>query len=232
MKDDILIILSAKLIDKELQNRFGKIPPVLIPFETKRAIDYIYKASKDLYKKIVIVGFENSNLIEEHILKKKYTIDLIELDSLKDLGYSLSRIDFKGYKNVTVLFGDTILKDINFKNYLSVDSFGYSKVKDSERWTVFFNENKTLKIYDKEELNFENNYNCFIGIFNFTNSKLLEENLEESLKSNNDLDSFYEMVKLYFDKAESMELIVEDEWLDLGHEDNYLSSKRCRSKIF
>ncbi len=226
MKNDTLIVLSAKLIDKELQNRFGKIPPILIPFESRRVIDYIYEGAKDLYKKVVIVGFENSSLIKEHIKKKKYKINLLELDTLKDLGYSLSKVDLRDKKNVTVLFGDTLLKDINFKKYLSTDSFGYSKVKDTERWTVFSTKDNRLNLYDKKELDFAEVYNCFIGIFNFIDAKLLENCLNESLKETSDLDSFYKMIKLYYDKRNDVKLIAENEWLDLGHEDNYLSSKK------
>lgn len=220
-----LVILSAKYVEKELQNRFGKIPPVLIPFENKCSIDYIYSAAKKTYDKIIIVGFEGINLIKNYISKKDYNIELISLDKLGDIGYSFSKVELSRCDNITILFGDTLLKEFNFERYSSGSTIGYSLVEDTERWTTFIYEEEKLKIYDKEELETCDNQNCFIGIFNFDNLRLLQEILDSHHENSSSMDSFYSLIMAYSNK-EKIKFIEEKGWLDLGHEDKYFGSKK------
>jgi hypothetical protein len=62
-----LIILSAELIDKELQVYFGEIPSCMIPFNGRPALDFIYHENYNHYKKIYVVGSKQFSLIKKHI---------------------------------------------------------------------------------------------------------------------------------------------------------------------
>lgn len=222
----ILLLPSAKLITEELQNKFGKIPPVLIPVGKGTILDEIYNRDKDKYDKIIVIGKKNISLIQEYIDKKKYNIELIEVDELNDIGYSvfyaLNNIDnIREFDEIVVNFGDTLSEysDSEEKNIIY-----FKEVSESDRWTIFKKDGNDLLIHDKKELDDEY-FNAFIGIFKFSNAKLLLNILRDNINSHTQLDTFYYSIKKY-NEFLSFDIQRVEKWFDLGHEDNYNNSKK------
>ena len=106
-----LVIFSAELISPELQVFFGALPSALVPFEGKTALDFIYFENKNHYKTIYIVAYRNVELIQQYIENKQYDIQLITLDRVQDLAYTLnySLSKLKNLSETTFIFGDTYL---------------------------------------------------------------------------------------------------------------------------
>jgi hypothetical protein len=236
---NVLIIPAAKVVSKELNEKFFDIPSVLVPLETKTVIDFLYEQYKGCVDKIVIVAFEQANMIINYVKFRKYNdiIDVAILDKLNDLGYSVkSGIDYvkNVYKNIDkiyVNFGDTIInEDLKESN----DVIFYSKMKEAIRWTTFeYSENKISNIYDKSIRDLQENYNVFIGVFSFkdscTFSKLLNKTLEDK---DTQCDSFYKALLEYNDLNHT-EIIYTDKWMDVGHIDTYdKSSTEVKTRYF
>lgn len=236
---DILVIPSAKVIIEELRNKFGEIPSVLIPLEGRPIIDHLLEKYKEHVDKIYIVGYERKDMIQDYIQSKKIEayVELIALDELKDLGYSIyyaiSEIpnNEEGIKNLTINFGDTIVDEEIRKNE---NSFYYSQTRQSKRWTTFKYENgKIINIYDKEEVEYEKKYNSFIGVFNINDISSFMELLENSIKDKTDrIDSFFNTI-LEYNRLYDFEIINTRRWLDTGHLDRYYeTAKEVKSRYF
>ena len=60
--------------------------------ERKTALDYIYDEYNKFFDKIIIAGYENHKLIEKYVENKGYSIDLIKLDKVEDIGYTISYV--------------------------------------------------------------------------------------------------------------------------------------------
>ena len=230
----ILIIPSATLINDDLKQQFGNIPTVLTPINGETILEKLYNQYKDYMDYILVVGKEKSSQIDYLIKSKKLDIKLVEIDEVKDLGYSvLKALDFikeevniEAIENIVINLGDTIVEDIDI-NTLD-DVVLYSKIEDTARWTIFEHDGKKIiKILDKQYVSDEDKkHNAFIGVYSFTDIIKLYECLKKAVNTNDNLkNSFYEMI-LKYGLENSINILFTDRWLDLGHFDKYISSKK------
>lgn len=224
---NILLVLSAKLVEAELQNILGKIPPVMIPVERKLVVDHIISKSGDKFSKIVFVTHESKNLVKQHIQEKKYDVNICELDAINDIGYSIDYAlkwlnNLKKIDKLTILFADTFIEEIvQYED----DIVLFSLTEESVRWTTFEN-SEDLVIFDKKERNINGCYKSFIGYFNFTNVECFKYNLENSLMETElPMDSFYRALQ-YYSKTNDVKFVKYNNWLDLGHSDTYFNTKK------
>lgn len=236
---NVLIIPAAKVVSKELNEKFFDIPSILVTLENKTIIDFLYEQYKSYVDKIIVVAFEQSSMIKNYINFKKYNhfIDVIILDELYDLGYSIkygidyAKCTYNNVDKIYVNFGDTILNE-DFKEINNV--IFYSKMKESLRWTTFeYDGDKITEIYDKSSRDIQEYYNVFIGVFSFSNSyefyKLLNKALEEK---KNKCDSFYKALFDY-NNLNNTNVIYTDKWMDVGHIDTYdKSSTEVKARYF
>ena len=227
----VMLIPSSKLIEKDLQNTFGKIPSVLTPMGKETILDELYKRNKSNFDQIIIIAKEKIDLIKEYVKVKRYNIEVIELDKVKDLGYSIS-YSLSKIKSINLIeeifinFGDTLAE---YNETKEKNVFYYDEVLDSERWTVFKENGNQLDIYDKNNLDAEK-FNAFIGIFKISEVLKFYELLLQENSKDDSIDSFYRAIKKYCETVE-YKLKRIDKWLDLGHKDNYDTSKKdvkCR----
>ncbi|MGL4998533.1 MAG: hypothetical protein ACRC5T_06140 [Cetobacterium sp.] len=229
-----LLILSSRLISEEMQNSFGKIPSAMLPIVSGcNSIDKIFQDFSSDYSQIFISVYEEKELLLDYIEHKyKKKIIPIILDKLEDIGYTvkycynqISQKILEPIDNFTIIFGDTNLKEkINVLNSIC-DIYLYSKTEDKTRWTVFDIVNNELIISDKQKdrIENENEYNTFIGLFNFKNVKKLIEKIPSEV--NEIEDTFYfALSEIYDDK--NIKLLETLSWEDFGHLDNYYSSKK------
>lgn len=230
--DNILLILSSKKIPKELQFNFGEIPSAMIPIlPGKVLLDKIYNDFCTQYSKIYISIFEEEKILIEYIESKyKNKIIPIILDKIDDIGYSIKycyrrikRESNKEIENFTIIYGDTNLQEGLNVFEKKVDTYFYSLTKDKKRWTTFNIKNKKLIILDKnkDEDSKENEFNTFIGVFNFKNI----ENFIKKIKKNIEKDSFYKGLEEYYieNQINFQETL---KWEDYGHLDNYNKNKK------
>lgn len=228
----VLIIPNSKIINKDLQDKFGKIPSLLVPLNGKVIIDTLYEKYKDNYEEIIIVAKEKNEILEEYISYKKINVTVLKLDSIKDLGYSIVfalqylKEHFEGIdiENISVNLGDTIVEDIILNEH--DDMVAYGKVEDSERWTTFELKNdKLTNLYDKTERD-DGVYNAFTGIYSFSNFNFLYNILKNEIEIiDSKIDSFYRTL-IKYNNEYNLKFVETKEWLDVGHLDKYNESKR------
>lgn len=236
---DVLIIPSAKIISQEFQENFAEIPSVLIPIENKVIIECLYDQYKDLVDKIIVVGYEEYDMIEKYIKFKKMNllVELIVLDKLNDLGYSINyalnyiHSVYKKVNNLFINFGDTFIDEQILKGQ---NVIYYSKTQQSKRWTTFeYLYGNIIKIYDKKQREDINSYNAFVGVFEFTDSVKFSEFISESIeKGNRRYDSFYDAI-LKYNHLYKYSIIYTDDWMDVGHLDKYYeTTKEVKARYF
>lgn len=72
-----------------MRNKFGELPTALFPLGNKTMIERFYDKYKDIVDVLYIVVKRKQLLINDYINSKKLPIRVIELDELRDLGYTI-----------------------------------------------------------------------------------------------------------------------------------------------
>lgn len=217
-----LIIPTAKIVDKELQN-IGELPPVIYPINDETVFDYIYNQYKKIVDEIDLICYEKTDLVRNKI--KTYNdnkIKIVELNGLDSLGKTIYDC-IKNIDNPIIInFGDTIVED-NFKS--EEDAFFFSEEYLSSVWTYFTIENGILKnIYDKNLNEKKEKGMVFVGVFQIIHTNYFMKCLEESFNNQKHIGSFYLALQKYSEKYK-LNAIKADNWFDVGHIDKYYNSK-------
>lgn len=221
-----IIIPTSKYIDSKLQKIFGKIPSVLIPVEGN--ITLLEKISiNNSNSKIFVVSNQGSSQINEIIsLRKLNNVINFEIDSTTSLKDTLLSIEEFLTGQITILLGDTSIKEFSLSKYIGTDSISFSKISsnfNSEDWTHFIWENNSINIFDKINTNFKSLL-VFNGIYNFKDSNLFMNYLKEET-------DFYTALKKYI-LNKSPNFIEESEWIDFGNEENFKKNSIVQPRFF
>ena len=223
-----IVIPSAKIVPVELQN-LGKLPAVIYPVNQRIVFDYIHEQYKEA--DFIVVCYENAEEVKLKLSRYNDT-KIINLDTLKDLGYSI----YCGIKDMTgkgiINFADTIVMDewpTECEN-----AFFYAQDDFSSTWTFFEELNGVIhSIIDKKQNNKSGRGNLFVGVFKFNHLEYLASCLEEALKNpQNEINSFYYALQLYSRKYKVTPVKTEN-WLDIGHADKYYNSQlEVKARVF
>lgn len=233
----ILLIPSAVLVPKEMRKNFGELPTALFPLADVPMIEHIYKKYKNVVDKIYITVYKKKELIEQYIISKKLPIEIIVLDKVEDLGYTVSySIDNIIKKNdniecIYINFADSLLDD-NLK-MTEQDAIYYNTLEVIDEWTYFKDKSgQLLDILDIEEIKESNDNNriasfsnIFVGVFCIKDIIFFQKCIKEKLiKKLRGIDSFYDALYLY-SQDNPMLFIKVIEWFDVGHSENYFKAK-------
>ena len=104
--NNLLIIPSAKLINEELQSRYGKIVPVLIPIENGIVLDKLYKKYQNYYEEIVLTLYEEvENTLKIINLRNYPKLKIKVLSRLSDIGNGIKEVlsDYNKLDTITNL---------------------------------------------------------------------------------------------------------------------------------
>lgn len=212
-----IVIPSAKYAPLKINN-YGEVPMAMFPINDNPIIKLILEQyNKD--DKIIVVGYEGFERLEKYLKNiSEYNIDIIRLNKLGNLSYSLysaiKEINFKENDELIINFADTVV-DNN-------DIFGDSIVCKStntidSKWTYFvLNNNKIERIIDKQEDISTGDYKLICGVFSFSNPRLFSTMLKER--------NLFDAIRDYSNKV-SMKFVEVINWLDIGHPDEYFDSK-------
>ncbi len=229
--ENFLIIPTAKLIEDDLRGIFGEIPPILLPVNEKETLlSKIVKNFQDY--KIVILANEKFDMIENSS-KDHSNVDVFNVGETKSIKETLlaivkSDINMNDPKNVSILFGDTLIDELDLKKYININSISYSAISkewDSKKWTFLeINQDGSLgSVIDKKDKNHIGN-KVFNGFFNLTNF----DAFKNSLLNN---ETFYDAI-LEYDKNNKFSLFFEESWKDFGHLKNYFKNKIIQPRYF
>lgn len=225
----LLVIPSAKLINEELQSRYGKIIPLLIPLENGIVLDKLYKEYEDYYDEIIITLYEEvENTLKIINLKNYPKLKVKTLSKLDDIGNGIREVlkDLKNRENISNLsinFGDIYIKNLN--KYLSRNILCYSKNSEIDRWAYFIKEDNNLIITQEKtkEVITNQRKDILIGFFNITSVEKFYSII--SKKEKGEKDTLYQSLEEY-NSYNGLECILEDNWDDFGHLDNFLKAQK------
>jgi hypothetical protein len=219
----ILVILSAKLIPTELRYQYGNIPSVMLPYLGVPLLKIQYDKFNHLYTKILLVLEEGNIFVEDYIQKGFFPkLEIIYVNNSKSIDDSLLAISqdyFFDSTFVSVLFGDTLVLDLDLLGFLNSNFLVYSKVDESSRWTIIIDNN----LIDKKYIEGYENFDALVGLFNFINPMEFYSFVKKY--------NFYQYLKklLTDNKIKS---ILTNKWIDLGHEDNLFQAKKNSTRFF
>lgn len=216
---DYFLIPSAKCAPDNLPN-YGFVPMILYPVNGHTLLHYLFKKEC----KTIIIGCEQIKLIEEHLKKKKYEgVDLVSLESIKDLGYSiycaLKTLHFMKQDSITINFADTLV-DINS---LDCDYISYTDESrgDTKNWAYINEHNgKIVSYINKSEIN-DLSLKLFVGNFRIDHPNFFVECFKNVTFDGN---SLFDALKLYSQKY-PFKFVKVNKWLDFGHPSDYFDSQ-------
>lgn len=226
----ILLIPSAKVVNDELKEKFGIIPNVMVPLNGKTILDNLYEKYVNSFDHIIVLVKEKSDIIEQYITIKNMKIKLVEIDKIVNLGYTIkcgfdfikNNLEFENIEEIIINLGDTLVDDVDISELNN--SILYANVDEPSRWTTFEYSNcKIINLYDKIE---HNRSDCpgFVGVFGISNIHGFYNSLQKSVNSTTS-ESFYDAI-IDYNNNNDFHFIKTDGWLDVGHADKYLKSKR------
>ena len=226
-----VLILSAGQINEELSKIFGKIPSGLIPINGKPVIFRIIdKLLNEGIKNISITVGYKKEILEEIITeqyRKQCDIQFIESDFKKPPGNSIKdSINQFNEKKLLIILGDTMIGNnltelVNKgKNFVLTSN----EFLNTENWCVITkNEEKLDEIFDKKILENNKKYHALVGCYFFNKVNLLKNSLDEFKNDERlEISSIIKKIK----KKEEFNSETAQEWLDVGHLENYFSTKQ------
>ncbi|MBU5359606.1 aminoglycoside phosphotransferase family protein [Enterococcus raffinosus] len=231
---EAVMILNTKKIPMEMQKRFGDIYPSMLPFKNESIGEYLVQTYSNKDYIFMVSNQEQAPDKNVRLLKKSernYELFLTDQESsslLKVAQHALTQMlpligqDFE----VIINFGDTVVQEtapLSVKNYLLT-----GEKEQLGPWTSVVRENEQLTFSHKHASSDQKEGEVVAGVFglqsgkNFlTSCKAVDDN-----EMTDDSLSFYHAITYYDEKFEQVALSFTDSWLDLGHEAEYLETKK------
>ncbi|MEO1772042.1 aminoglycoside phosphotransferase family protein [Candidatus Enterococcus ferrettii] len=236
---EAVMILNTKKISADMQKRFGAIYPLMLPFEEGtieesllekyREKDYVFILSDESQAESDEPFRKRSKSVYELFMTSKESRTLLQVvrNGLKRI-LSLVNEDF----HLTINFGDTYVLDDSSE---VADYIVIGERDNAVPWTSVIREEKRLKFSNKNEgAQNKPSSQLVAGVFGFQSSRefllscmsVLLEEYEQGKNGRDDSRSFYEAIKDYDENYHSVDLLSTNAWLDLGHEKEYLETKK------
>lgn len=231
---EAVMILNTKKIPTEMRKRFGDIYPSMLPFKNESIGEYLVQTYSNKDYIFMVSNQEQAPDKNVRLLKKSernYELFLTDQESsslLKVAQHTLTQMlpligqDFE----VIINFGDTVVQEtapLSVKNYLLT-----GEKEQLEPWTSVVRENEQLTFSHKHASSDQKEGEVVAGVFGFHSGKNFLtacEAVDDSEMTDDSL-SFYHAIKYYDKNFEQVELSYTDSWLDLGHEAEYLETKK------
>ena len=231
-KDDLrVLILSAGKIDNELAKIFGEIPSGLIPLNGKPVIFRIIdKLIDEGFRKISItVGYKKE--IIEKIIKEQYReqckLEFIPTEFEKPPGNSIkTAVNFCDEKKLLIVLGDTLIENNLSDMILKGENFVVTsqEFSNTKNWCVVTEKNgKINEIIDKEEIDNNGKYHALVGCYFINDVEMLKSIISDfSEDTRLEISSIIKKIK----EKSDFQLEQAKKWHDVGHLENYYSTKQ------
>ncbi len=230
-KEIRVLVLSAGKIASELEKIFGKIPSGLIPLNGKpvifRIIDKLL--GEGIRKISITVGYKKEIL--EKIVSEQYkdqcNIEFIPTDFSKPPGNSIkTAVDFCSERKLLIILGDTLIDNdlselIKKEENIVITS---QEFIDSKNWCIVTKKDGQIEeIFDKEQLKKDQNHHAMVGCYFFNHLDILKKILNEfNAEEGLEISTIIKKLK----EEENIVTELAQKWHDVGHLENYFSTKQ------
>ena len=236
---EAVMILNTKKISADMQKRFGAIYPLMLPFEEGTIEDSLLEQYR---KKDFVFILSDESQAEEGETVRKRSESVYELFLTSKESRTLLQVVRNGLKKIlsivnedfhlTINFGDTYVRENSFE---ASDYLVIGERDNAVPWTSVVRENNQLVFRNKNEFSQNKPSSQLVaGVFGFQSGRefllscmsVLLEEYEQGKNGRDDSRSFYEAIKDYDENYHPVNLIFTETWLDLGHEKEYLETKK------
>ena len=236
---EVVMILNTKKISADMQKRFGAIYPLMLPFKEGTIEDSLLEQYSE--KDYVFILSDQSQAEADEVMRKR-SESVYELYLTNKESRTLLQVVRNGLKKILALVSEDFQLTINFGDtYVQENCFTASDfIVIGERdnavpWTSVVREGDELRFSNKNEATADKPSSQLVaGVFEFQSGKefllscvsVLLEEYEQGKNGRDDSRSFYEAINDYDQNYHRVELLPTDSWLDLGHEKEYLETKK------
>lgn len=225
-----LIIPSATLIPVEMRKSFGTIPTCLFPLGNSTMLQLLCDKYKDVADEIYVLANLEEQQISNYIELRKLPVQLIHIDELHDLGYTircgLETVCAKAVDEVFINFADTLLS--NPLSHEARDIVYYAKQAADEDWSYFDEHNgRICSVTDKgtRDVGSERLQNVFVGVFEISHPmQFLDALIKEQACLDDGRESFYSALTAYSQQT-PLKFLLAGKWFDVGHSERYYHAK-------
>lgn len=206
----LLLVLSAKYINGDLQQNFGQIPPVLLPYQNKELLVHICKNNSQQFD-VKVVADEGYEMIADLVQRDSLDCEVVYSKNSQDLKQSIIAGGIEDYDQVVILMGDTFIKNSTFTTYTG-DMIAYEKNTEAYEYISFNIDNGAVVVEAEQKGD-----NIFCGIFSISAPSLFSAHLNQA-------SGMYEALETY-SRKQAFEFKHEADWIDLGHFKSFLESE-------
>jgi hypothetical protein len=229
----VLLIPSAVLMPQEMRKSFGDLPTCLFPLGGADMLTMLCRKYKNAVDQIYVVAYERHEWIERHIKMKKLPVQMICLDRLDNLGYTIEYgldvilQEVPEVEYVYINFADSFLEDTLPST--SNDFVYYAEQNMDASWTWFREDSgHIIDVFDKgdfkeEKIPDKSFKKLFVGVFGISDVQDFTEQLHQAAR-NTTVDSFYGALWAYSQKHH-FDFLESFSWFDVGHNENYIKAK-------
>lgn len=220
---DYLIIPSAKFAPNDVNNLYH-VPMAMFPINGEPILDLIVEHYPNSTK-VIVCAYEGYEMFKQNDLADR-GIKVLKIDSLRDIGYTvlnaLEKLSLTDDDNLIINFADTVIDN----NDLTDNCIICHKTRQiNKKWTYLsINNGLITEIIDKSTCNETNSEDLLLvcGVFKISKPHALLSFLRNN-RTQSGCD-FYMALKEY-SSVFPFKFIEAQNWLDIGHPDEYFDSK-------
>lgn len=216
-----IVIPSAKFAPLQLNN-YGDIPMALYPINNSPIIRLIL-SEYTKNDKFILVGFEGYSQLSKYAKTiKDYNVEVIKLEKLSNLSYSIEKaidnINFNEGDELIVNFADTVVDN----NDVIGDTIIYKPEKCvNSKWSYFVTKDGIIDyVIDKRDEKTKGDYKLICGVFSISSPK----DFLKELKRRNENENIFDCI-IRYSYIHKFKFIEAVNWLDIGHPEEYFNSK-------
>jgi hypothetical protein len=228
MRKQSLVIMAAGTVNSNLNGDLGKILTSHIPISGKMALVQIIKKSRELYNNIY-VNLDESTSEYMQFLNKSEDVQILVGNKNDTLDKSIEKIlsDLPlNLDSVDILFGDSWNSDLISSISEGNDVIYVTPSTDSNLFTSIIRDSETKSLTITTSPRTGNLSMQITGSFKISNLHLFRQIYKTNSREKN-TSTFWETL-IDYDHAmnNSVQLITDISWSDIGHVDNYFKARR------
>lgn len=248
MNENIVALIPAAGRGSRMFSLTDENPKAMLPLHNKPLIGHhLDKLIAEGIKKVcIIIGYHGEKLVQyvkefyigkiDFMFVKQERTDGLATAVLLGIDAIINSKCASYNDKLLVVLGDTIIED-SLSNLSESDSFvGYHNVQDFKRWCIVTEENGIVEtFYDKPQtLLLSAPYKAVIGVYYFTDIKLLQNSIKEIVENNITTHNEFQLssaMKIYNNTCK-LNCRPFEKWTDVGDLGAYMTARKQFTRFF
>jgi hypothetical protein len=229
-----LLILSSGSVSRNLVGELGSIATSNIPLPGGLFLDYLLQDAKKYYKNVYCT-LDQSKSELGRVLEGKFEHFNVHYGnsklSIAETIHSFLQTRIEDFATLDIVYGDTYSTSL-FKENSEANFIMVANSDGSDEWDHVKRTEQGELVFPNED--FQNQDFSLTGSFRFTNTKALEQSLDESIRTKRNASEmsrnsreFHDALKIYdSNQNATFNLKLDLSWKDLGHRRTYFKQRK------